>query len=97
MSKQGIVSNQDSDTADKDAIIAGLKASFAECDKAFAATTDANFTEMFTVGQGKRSRAGLMDGAAVTVVERSGSDWVRVRAANGQEGWVPARYLVPNS
>jgi DinB superfamily len=51
-----------SDTADKDAIIAGLKASFAECDKAFAATTDANFTEMFTVGQGKRSRAGLMWG-----------------------------------
>jgi hypothetical protein len=51
-----------SDTADKDAIIAGLKASFAECDKAFAATTDANFTEMYTVGQGKRSRAGLMWG-----------------------------------
>ena len=50
------------DTADKDAIIAGLKASFAECDKAFAATTDANFTEMFTVGPGKRSRAGLMWG-----------------------------------
>jgi DinB family protein len=51
-----------SDTADKDAIIAGLKASFAECDKAFAATTDANFTEMYTAGQGKRSRAGLMWG-----------------------------------
>jgi hypothetical protein len=50
------------DTADKDAIIAGLNASFAECDKAFAATTDANFTEMFTLGQGKRSRAGLMWG-----------------------------------
>ena len=50
------------DTADKDAILAGLKASFAECDKAFAATTDANFTEMFTVGQGKRSRAGLLWG-----------------------------------
>ncbi len=51
-----------SDTADKDAIIAGLKASFAECDKAFAATTDANFAEMFTLGQNKRSRAGLMWG-----------------------------------
>jgi hypothetical protein len=50
------------DTADKDAILAGLKASFAECDKAFAATTDANFTEMFTLGQNKRSRAGLMWG-----------------------------------
>jgi uncharacterized damage-inducible protein DinB len=51
-----------SDTADKDAIIAGLKASFAECDKAFAATTDANFTEMYTLGQNKRSRAALMWG-----------------------------------
>jgi DinB superfamily len=50
------------DTADKDAAIAGLKASFAECDKAFAATTDANFTEMFTLGQNKRSRAALMWG-----------------------------------
>ena len=48
-----------SDTADKDAILAGLKASFAECDKAFATTTDANFAEMFTLGQNKRSRAGL--------------------------------------
>jgi DinB superfamily len=51
-----------SDTADKDAIIAGLKASFAECDKAFAGTTDANFTEMLAVGQNKRSRAALMWG-----------------------------------
>ncbi len=51
-----------SDTADKDAIVAGLKASFAECDKAFAATTDANFLEMYTLGQGKRSRAALMWG-----------------------------------
>jgi hypothetical protein len=51
-----------SDTAEKDEILAGLKASFAECDKAFAATTDANFTEMFTLGQNTRSRAGLMWG-----------------------------------
>jgi uncharacterized protein YgiM (DUF1202 family) len=34
-----------------------------------------------------------MDGMAVTVLEASGSDWVRVRADNGQTGWVPARYL----
>jgi hypothetical protein len=51
-----------SDTADKAAIIEGLKASFAECDKAYGATTDANFTEMFTAGPGKRSRAGLLWG-----------------------------------
>jgi SH3-like domain-containing protein len=42
-----------------------------------------------------RSRSGLMDGAGVSVVERSGSDWVHIRADNGQEGWVPTRYVVP--
>jgi hypothetical protein len=47
------------DTADKDAIVAGLQSSFAECDKAFAALTDANITEMFSVGPAKRSRIGL--------------------------------------
>lgn len=50
------------ETADKDAIVAALKASFDECDKAFASLTDANLTEMLTVGQGKRSRIGLMWG-----------------------------------
>ncbi|MCU1323421.1 MAG: hypothetical protein JWM43_3070 [Acidobacteriaceae bacterium] len=50
------------DTADKAAVIAGLKASFAECDKAYGSTTDANFTEMFTAGPGKRSRAGILWG-----------------------------------
>ena len=50
------------DTADKATIIAALNASFAECDKAFAGTTDENFMEMYPLGQGKRSRAGLMWG-----------------------------------
>jgi hypothetical protein len=50
------------DTADKDTIVAGLKASFAICDKAFASTTDSNFTEMFSLGNAKRSRAGLLWG-----------------------------------
>jgi SH3 domain-containing protein len=36
---------------------------------------------------------GFMDGARVQVLERSGTDWVRVRGTNDQEGWVPARYL----
>jgi SH3-like domain-containing protein len=44
-----------------------------------------------------RSRSGLMDGMAVTVLERSGADWVRVRADNGQEGWVPAQYVTAAS
>jgi hypothetical protein len=48
-----------SDTASKDAIIAGLKASFEACDKAYGALTDANITEILSVGTGKRSRIGL--------------------------------------
>jgi SH3-like domain-containing protein len=42
-----------------------------------------------------RSHSGLMDGAVVYVVERSGTDWVHVRADNGLEGWVPTRYVAP--
>jgi uncharacterized protein YgiM (DUF1202 family) len=38
---------------------------------------------------------GLMEGAAVTLVERAGDEWAHVRAANGQQGWVPLRYLAP--
>ena len=45
-----------SDTADKATIVAGLKASFDVCDKAYGALTDANIAEQVTVGQGKRSR-----------------------------------------
>jgi Bacterial SH3 domain len=36
---------------------------------------------------------GFMDGAEVTVLERQGQDWAHIRGANGQEGWVPAKYL----
>ena len=42
-----------------------------------------------------RTPRGFMDGDGVTVLERSGSDWARVRGDNGQEGWVPTRYLGP--
>jgi len=38
---------------------------------------------------------GLMDGANVSVLERTGSDWVHVHADNGQDGWIPTRYLIP--
>jgi len=50
------------ETADKAAIIEALNASFAECDKAFAALTDANALEMLAQGQRKRSRIGMMWG-----------------------------------
>jgi len=50
------------DTADKAVIVEALKASFAECDKAFAAVTDANLGDMFEVFNAKRSRFGIMWG-----------------------------------
>lgn len=51
-----------SDTADKATIVAGLKASYAECDKAYGAVTDANLAEMISFGQFKRSRIGALWG-----------------------------------
>jgi hypothetical protein len=50
------------ETADKAVIVEALKASFAECDKAFAAVTDANLGDLFEVFNGKRSRIGIMWG-----------------------------------
>ena len=50
------------ETADEAAIVEALKASFAECDKAFAGTTDANLTDVFDVFNSKRSRVGIMWG-----------------------------------
>jgi DinB superfamily len=47
------------ETADKATIVDALKASFAECDKAFGALTDANMTEMVQVGPAKHSRLGI--------------------------------------
>jgi uncharacterized iron-regulated membrane protein len=52
------------ETADKATVVAALNASFAECDKAFAALTDANALEMVDLGRGKRSRIGLMWGTS---------------------------------
>jgi len=48
------------ESADKAAIVEALKASFAECDKAFATVTDANIADVFQLGQAKRSRIGLL-------------------------------------
>ncbi len=50
------------ETADKAAIVEALKASYAECDKAYAGLTDANLTDSFSMGPMKRSRIGLLWG-----------------------------------
>jgi hypothetical protein len=47
------------ETADKPAIVSALQASFAECDKAFAALTDANLTEGVSVGPNTRPRISI--------------------------------------
>ncbi len=50
------------ETAPKAEIVEALKASFAECDKAYAAATDANAVEMLPAGKSKRSRLGVLWG-----------------------------------
>ncbi len=47
------------DMADKATMVAGLKASYEECDKAYGALTDANILEVLSVGPVKRSRIGF--------------------------------------
>ncbi len=48
-----------SDTGTKAEILAGLNASFAECDKAYGALTDANVAEVMVNPRAKRSRITL--------------------------------------
>ncbi len=50
------------ETADKATIVEALKASFAECDKAYAGLTEANMTEVITAGPFTRSRLGMLWG-----------------------------------
>ena len=47
------------ETADKAAIVSALQASFAECDKAYAALTSANLMENVSMGQMSRARVSL--------------------------------------
>ncbi len=47
------------ETADKNAIVAALQASYAECDKAYASLTDENVLQMLTLGTVTRTRIGF--------------------------------------
>ena len=47
------------ETADKSALVAALQASFAECDKAYAALASSNLMENVSVGQGSRARVSI--------------------------------------
>ena len=50
------------DTDDKATIVAALKASFEECDKAYGALTDTNLADPITVFRAKRSRVSVLWG-----------------------------------
>lgn len=52
----------DAKTANKEEVVAALKKSFEECDKAFASTTDAQALELVQAGPAKRSRLGILWG-----------------------------------
>jgi uncharacterized damage-inducible protein DinB len=51
-------------------IVSALKDSFAECDKAYGAVTDANATEMINTGRGQRTRLGALIGNMTHDVEQ---------------------------
>ena len=53
------------ETADKAAIVAALKASFDECDKAYGALSDGQVMQVLTLGPVKRSRIGLARGQCI--------------------------------
>lgn len=57
--KPGVVPPE---TADKETIVAALKASFEVCDKAYAAATDSNLTDTFVGHGGRRSRISMLWG-----------------------------------
>lgn len=57
-------SDAGSKTAKAD-LVAALKDSFAECDKAFDSLTDANATEMIKGPRGERSKLGMLNGIVV--------------------------------
>jgi hypothetical protein len=40
-----------------------------------------------------RTPRGLIDGTRVTILEREGREWARVRDEHDQEGWIPTQYL----
>jgi hypothetical protein len=66
----------------------------APADKGRIANTDgAGVVLRNSPHDGDRRPAGFLDGTTVTVVDRAGNDWVQVRADNGQQGWIPARYV----
>ena len=66
-------------------LVAGLKESFDECDKSFAALTDANALENIAAGRGQQPRVSVLYGIVVHANEVYGAMGVYMRA----KGLVP--------
>lgn len=60
--KMADVPKAPAETAGKDTIVAALKQSNAECEKAYASITDANLTDPIVNPRGSRSRIGVLWG-----------------------------------
>jgi len=60
-------------------LVAALKDSFAECDKAYDALTDATAVQMLTVGRGQRSKLSMLWGTVVHDNEMYGTMSVYMR------------------
>src|SRR6476646_5637131 len=63
-------------------LVAALKDSFAECDKAFDSLTDANAPEMIKGPRGERSRLGMLEGVITHDNEEYGYLAVYMRLKN---------------
>lgn len=61
-------------------LVAGLKESFDECDKAFAGLTDANALENIAAGRGQQPRVNVLYGIVVHANEVYGAMGVYLRA-----------------
>lgn len=59
---EGATKKAPPETADKATIVAALKASYDECDKAYAGLTEANMAEVIKAGPFTRSRLGMLWG-----------------------------------
>jgi hypothetical protein len=73
---------------------APVNAGFAVGQRARIAHTDGQGVVLHaSPSQSSRRPAGLLEGTAVTVLERSGNEWVRVQSDSKQAGWISTEYL----
>ena len=63
-------------------------------DRVRVANTDGQGVALYSAPRREaRLQHGFVEGTPLTVLERAGPSWARVRSDDGQEGWVGATYL----